>query len=99
MATLTKARDGLIDQAAYIVLVSHIGAQKFGLSAELAEFSDQLLAFIIVSTRDNEAHSLMSEGQCRGATHARQGAGNKDNGWVLEGVFILFYGVAWIESR
>src|ERR1700741_4101340 len=34
----TKARDSLIDQAAYIILVTHVGADEFGLSTKLLEF-------------------------------------------------------------
>src|SRR2546426_664225 len=46
----TEARDGLIDQAAYIVLVAHVGAQEFGLTAEVAEFGDQFTAGFLAST-------------------------------------------------
>jgi hypothetical protein len=66
----TKARHGLINQAADIVLVSNIGALEFSLTAEVAEFSDQLLAFIIVPAGDDEARSFVCESQGRGATHA-----------------------------
>jgi hypothetical protein len=34
----TKARDSLIDQAAHIVLVTHVGTQEFGFSTKLSEF-------------------------------------------------------------
>src|SRR5882724_9190747 len=34
----TKARDSLVDQAAHVVLVAHVGMQEFGLSAEFLEF-------------------------------------------------------------
>jgi hypothetical protein len=59
-----------IYQAADIVLVSHIGALEFSLTAEVAEFSDQLLAFITVPAGDDEARSFVCESQGRGATDA-----------------------------
>jgi hypothetical protein len=48
--------------------MAHIGAQKFGLSAELAEFSDEFLAFIVVSAGNNDPRSFMREGQGCGTT-------------------------------
>jgi hypothetical protein len=54
----------------------NIGAQKFGLSPEVAQFSGRLLAFIVVSARNNDARSFMREGQGRGATDACQCACN-----------------------
>jgi hypothetical protein len=50
--------------------VSHIGALEFSLTTEVAEFSDQLLAFITVPAGDDEARSFVCESQGRGATDA-----------------------------
>ena len=41
------------------------------------------LSFIVVSTGDNDAGTVLREGQGGGTSDARQGAGNKDNGSVF----------------
>jgi hypothetical protein len=60
----------------------HIGAHKFGLSAELAQFSGELLTFIVVSTGNNDPRSFMREGQGRGTTDAGECASDKYCGIV-----------------
>jgi hypothetical protein len=54
----------------------HVGAHKFGLGAEVAQFSGQLPAFIVVSTGNNDPRSFLREGQCGGATDAGQRPGD-----------------------
>jgi len=49
----------------------HIGAHKFGVSAEVAQFSGKLLTFIVVSTGNNYLRSFMREGQGSGAGRFR----------------------------
>jgi hypothetical protein len=58
----TEARYGLIDQVSYIVVVANIGTPILGLSADLAKFSDQLVAYFVTSTRDHDARTLFREG-------------------------------------
>jgi hypothetical protein len=43
----TETSDGLVDQVLDFLFIPHIGAHKFGLSAEFAQFSGQLLAFLV----------------------------------------------------
>jgi hypothetical protein len=57
----------------------HVGAHKFGLSAEVAQFLGQLLTFIIVSTGNNDPRLFTREGHGRGATDAGQRSGNQNN--------------------
>ena len=54
----------------------HVGAHKFGFAAEAAQFSGKLLAFILVSTRNNDSRSISCEGLGRRATDACQCAGD-----------------------
>ena len=54
----------------------HIDAHKFGVSAEVAQFSGKLLTFIVVSTGNNDLRSFMREGQGGGATDSGQCARN-----------------------
>jgi hypothetical protein len=54
----------------------HIGAHKFGFTAEFAKLSGKLLAFILVASGNNDPGSFMREGQGRGTTDACQGSGN-----------------------
>ena len=74
-----ETSDDLVDEVLDFLFMPHVGAHKFGLSAEVAQFSDQLLTFIVVSTGNNDLRSLMREGQGRGATDASQCAGNQNN--------------------
>ena len=46
--------DGPIDQAADIVLVTHVGSPELGLGAGRSEFIGQLLAFLIASAGDDD---------------------------------------------
>src|SRR5271165_4731688 len=78
----TETGDGLVDEVLDFLFMPHIGAQKFGLSAELAQFSGQLLAFIVVSTGNNDPRSFMREGQGRGTTDAGECASDKYCGSV-----------------
>src|SRR5438128_333739 len=45
----TKPGHCLIDQAAHIVFVAHIGPHKFSFRAESAELANQLLALFLMS--------------------------------------------------
>src|SRR5713101_1841462 len=76
----TEARDGLIDQVSYVVLVAYIGMHVFCLHIKSAEFSHQILAGFVASTRDNDAHPLFGEGQGGGSSNACEGASDQNNG-------------------
>ena len=72
----TETSDDLIDEVLNFVFVLHIGAHKFGVSAEVAQFSGKLLTFIVVSTGNNYLRSFMREGEGGGAADSCQCACN-----------------------
>jgi hypothetical protein len=76
----TKARDGLIDQATHVVLVTHVGAQEFGLSTKLLQFSDESLAFFITSSGNHDTGTFARESQGGGASDPCQRASNQHHG-------------------
>jgi hypothetical protein len=73
----TETSDGLVDQVLDFLFMPHIGAHKFGLSAEFAQFSGQLLAFLVASTGNNDPRPFTSEGQGRGTTDAGESSSDK----------------------
>src|SRR6266852_5358960 len=81
----TKTRDGLVNQSSYFGFVTHVRAYKFGLSADFAEFSDELRAFLVASARDNEMRALLCEGQCGGTPDAGERASDQNDGGSHEG--------------
>jgi hypothetical protein len=78
----TETSDGLIDEVLDFLFMPHIGTQRFGLSAEFAQFSGQLLTFIVVSTGNDDPRSFLREGQGRGTTDAGECASDKYCGSV-----------------
>src|SRR6266852_5206244 len=81
----TKTRDGLVNQSSYFGFVTHVGAYEFGLSAEFAEFSDELRAFLFASARDNQMRAFLREGPCGGTPDTGERAGNQNDGGSHEG--------------
>src|SRR5258705_10678347 len=75
-----KPFDRLIDEATHLVLVAYIGGEEFGLSAQVAEFGYQLVAFFLASARNNGARALLREGQGSGPSDTGQGARDQNNG-------------------
>jgi hypothetical protein len=59
--------------------VTDVGAYEFGFSAEFAEFSDELLAFLFASSRDNELRAFFRECQRGGTPDTRERAGDQDD--------------------
>jgi hypothetical protein len=68
--------DGLFDEVFDFLFMPHIGAHKSGFSAEVAQLSGQLLAFIVVASGNNHPRSCTREGHGRGPTNAGQGCGD-----------------------
>jgi hypothetical protein len=66
----------LVDEVFNFLFIPHVGAQKFGLSSEGAQFSGQLLPLTFMSTRNNNPGSFTRERNRRGTTDARQRSGN-----------------------
>ncbi len=75
-----EAGDGLVDQGAHLVFVTHVSADELGLGTQRAQFGDQDLALIVVAPGDDEVRAITREGQGGGAADAGQGAGNQDDG-------------------
>src|SRR5438128_1395726 len=75
----TEPLHGLIDQAAHVFLVANVGAHEFCLCAQLADFSNELFAFLLTAAGDNDARALSSESDRSGATDSCQCAGNQNN--------------------
>jgi hypothetical protein len=60
--------------------VAHIGAEEFGLGAQVAEFGHQLVAFFVASAGNNGARTFLREGQGGGPSDTDQCASDQDNG-------------------
>src|SRR2546428_11593968 len=75
----TKARDGPIDQVPHLVLVAHVRAQEFGVSAERAQLSREFLAGGLVATSDNDSVAFPREGQRRRTPNSSERAGDQDH--------------------
>src|SRR6266851_6826562 len=80
----TKPCDRLVNQAAHLVLVAHIGAKKLGFGSQLAEFSNQLLALGVVPARSNDASAFAREGECCGTSNTCECASNQHHGLLHE---------------
>src|SRR5580693_7223418 len=87
----TETRDGLIDQAAHIVLAAHVGADELRFAAELAQLSSQRLADVLMAAGNDDAVAFprKSKGCC--TSNPSQRAGNQDNG-VAHGSSPSWYG-------
>ena len=74
-----KARDGFVDQAAHIVFVAHIGPYKFRFRAEFAELVNQLLAFFVAPTGNNNLCAFLGKREGRRPSDACQSSCNQNN--------------------
>lgn len=72
--------DGPIDQAADIVLVTHVGSPELGLGAGRSEFIGQLLAFLIASAGDDDPRAFPGKCLCRGTPDTCQSTSNQNDG-------------------
>ena len=73
----TKARDGLVDEIAHVVLAPDIGTHEFRLDAESAQLGHQLPPGVFASTGNNHVRTFLSEGERGCAADAGQCAGNE----------------------
>src|SRR5580692_11084899 len=76
----TETRDGLIDQAAHIVLAAHVGADELRFAAELAQLSSQRLADVLMTAGNDDAVAFPRKSKGRRTPNSSQRAGNQDNG-------------------
>jgi len=72
----TETSDDLVDKGLDFLFMPHVGAHKFGLSAELSQFLGYASDFIVVSTGNNDTCSITREGQGGGATDSCQCTGD-----------------------
>ena len=72
-----EAGDGGINQALYVVLVTHVGGDEFRLGAERAKLLGQRLAGLFVAAGDDDTRTLLGESERGGAADAGQGAGDR----------------------
>src|SRR5258706_2038231 len=77
-----KPRDCLIDQAAHVIIVPHIGPHKFSFRAKFAELANQPLAFIIMPAGNNDSRAFLREGECGGSPDTCERASNQNNGFI-----------------
>ena len=75
----TEPGDGLVHEILYVALVTNVGANEFGRSAECAKLRDQCLTGVIAATGDDEIGAFFGEGECGGAADTGQGASDEDN--------------------
>jgi hypothetical protein len=83
-----EAGDGVIDQAAHILFVAHVGLDEGGLRAERMELGFQRLAFGLAAAGGDDGCAVLGEGQRGGAADAGQCAGDQDDG---RGHFLPFH--------
>ncbi len=74
-----EALHGLLDQAADLGLVAHIGAQVLGTHAQGAQFGGQGVAGFVAAAADDQAGPFAGEGQRGGAADAGQRASDEDD--------------------
>jgi hypothetical protein len=76
---------GLLDEAAHVTLVAHVGTQVLGTNAERAQFGSQRLAGFFAAAADHQSRAFGSKGQGGGTADAREGAGDQDDGLAHAG--------------
>ena len=75
-----EACDGLVDQAAYVVLAAHIGTDESRLGTEAAELGFQRLAFSFPAARRDDGCAIFGKNCSGGAANAGQRAGDQHDG-------------------
>ena len=77
----TKALDRLVNEIAHVVFAADIGAHEFRFGAKSAQFTDQHLPAIVVSTGDHDARTVL--GECERGCAADAGKRSRDEyDWV-----------------
>jgi len=73
-----ESRDGLVDEVAHVILVTHVSADEFGLGAEIAQFRGEFIAGVLASAGDNDSRPVTGERDGGGAANSGQCAGDQD---------------------
>ena len=76
----TKASDRLVDQAANVVFMTHVGSDEHGLGSHAVQLGFEGPALGLVTAGDEDRGAFPGEGERGGATDAGQGAGDQDDG-------------------
>src|SRR3954447_6279842 len=76
-----KARNGLVDQIAHVVLVAHVGTDERRFGAEAAECGLQRLAFGFPAARRDDVCAILGKGERGGSADPGQSAGDQYD-WV-----------------
>jgi hypothetical protein len=72
-----EAPDRSVDETADVILVPHVGLDKFGLGAERAEFADQCLSGILPTTGNDNPVARFRERDGGRAAYAREGSSDQ----------------------
>src|SRR5258707_14031638 len=60
-----KSFHGLVDQVTYVFFPAHIGADELRFRTSLTDFTDELLAFFLAPTGNNNPSTLLGKRDCR----------------------------------
>ena len=71
-----EARNGLIDQAAHLVLMAYVGMHELGFRAKVTQLGNQRLAGVVAAAGDDDAGAFASESEGSGPADAGKGAGD-----------------------
>src|SRR5882762_10814914 len=67
-----KSFHGLVDQVTYVLFAAHIGADELSFRTCLTDFTDELLAFFVAPTGNNDLSTLLGKRECRRPSDACQ---------------------------
>src|ERR1700676_3263176 len=74
-----KSFHGLIDQVTYVFFAAHIGADELRFRTCLTELTDELLAFFVAPTGNNNLSTLLGKSEGRRPSDACQSSRNQNN--------------------
>src|SRR4029077_5599156 len=75
----SKSFHGLIDQVAYVFFAAYIGADELRFRTCLADFTDELLAFFVAPTGNNDLSTLLGKSEGRRPSDACQSSSNQND--------------------
>ena len=76
---MAKSFHGLVDQVAYVFFAPHIGTDELRFRARFADFTNELLAFFVAPTGNNNLGTLLGKRECRRPSDPRQSSCNQNN--------------------
>jgi hypothetical protein len=66
-----KSSDGLVDQVTHVFFAAYVGADELRFRTCLTHFTDELLAFFVAPTGNNNLSTLLSKLECSRPSDAR----------------------------